>query len=81
MKFVTFQQPILRERVKNATEEELAAIKAFVETELEKATTAQERPWSNLQGQSESEKKRNYIARYVFLPLVHAVAHFALQSG
>ena len=61
-KFVTFIQPIMRERVAKATEEELATIRAFVQTELEKAIAAREKPWDNIPGQSESEKKRKYLA-------------------
>jgi len=62
IKFVTFQQVIMRQLVADATEEELAEVKQYVETRHKEVIAARERPWESLDGELESEKQERYIS-------------------
>lgn len=60
----------MREMTENATEEELAAMRALVEQRFAKEVAARNEPWTPLPGESESEKKRRYLTGYVFSSLL-----------
>jgi hypothetical protein len=65
MRFITFQQAVMRNKVEQATEEELAKIEEFINTRLEEDVAAQQRPWDTLEGETELDKKKKYLTRYI----------------
>jgi hypothetical protein len=66
MKFVTFQQAVLKERMHSITEEESQEVQKLIETRLQEDTTLYNNPWQSLKvdsTQSDIELKKQYIAR------------------
>ena len=65
MKFVTFQQAILKERIPLMTEEESQEVQKLIETRLQEERNLHDNPWQALKvdtTQSDAELKRRYIA-------------------
>ena len=64
--WLLFHQGIMRDHVKNASEEELAVISAHIAARLERELTLYERPWEAYSGgdhNSEAAKKKSYLTR------------------
>lgn len=62
--FVMFQQVILKDMVSTAPEEELAAVREYIETRFQQDTELREHPWQALKVddlQSDIELERQYI--------------------
>ena len=63
MPFIAFQQVVLKEKVANATEEELTSIEEYIETRFQEATELCEHPWRALKvddAQEEIDLERQY---------------------
>ena len=64
--WLTFYQKVIKDRAKNASEAELAAMSELIEDRYEKAVEAYDRPWNAYPGSendSEASRKRKYLAR------------------
>lgn len=68
IKFLVFQQIILKERVLSAPAEEVSAVEAFINERYEEQTRRAEYPWTASrtdESQTDAELERDYVERYV----------------
>ena len=66
MRFVTFQQVLLRDKTTKLDKDELEDLKHFIDTRYEEDKQLRERPWNGLkvhEAQSEVDLEKQYIAR------------------
>ena len=62
--FVTFQQTVLKEKVKTLTAEEQKDIQDFIDTQLQQEIERREHPWRVLkvdEGQSDVDLEKQYL--------------------